>query len=187
MVVGELELSQFLFSDLRLAQNPCKNSSTKIVKVNFMEPERTYTRWRRLKVEFICANSFTAKTGWVFGKHNSLPERNALLQLQHHKIKLTHTHTRQSLSRTPPSKHNLCVTWISCIHTKYCEFCFGNANALRHSSQSRALTHWRNVVLIYKMIFKYLRCYPPAWKRCQRTPVFVITPVMRKELWEVIC
>lgn len=37
VVVGELELSRFLFSDVRLAQNPCKNSRTKIVKVNFME------------------------------------------------------------------------------------------------------------------------------------------------------
>lgn len=44
MVVGELELSRFLFSDLRLAQNPCKNSTTKIVKVNFMELERDIER-----------------------------------------------------------------------------------------------------------------------------------------------
>lgn len=44
MVVGELELSRFLFSDPRLAQNPCKNSTTKIVKVNFMEPERDIER-----------------------------------------------------------------------------------------------------------------------------------------------
>lgn len=186
MVVGELELSRFLFSDPRLAQNPCKNSSTKIVKVNFMDPEREIERTHTYamtsgkvnacsKVEFICANSFAGKpvAHLVGGKHRNSPlaaSFSAGTRTTFLKSARAKPHTKVCRSIRPAN--TICVWPGSRVHTlSIANFALGTL--MRYDTHlNRGLWHIGEMWCWYTRWFQISRCYSPTSKRCQRTWVF---------------